>query len=1710
MTALPSTLPDIDELVKQNRAKTPRPATEIRKVPRSSVSELNALDLDEIRDRYVRHGFDDRSPITKVLDLIDLPRNVMGNLIFRGTGVVDSKGLRSSALGLPEVKTSDALKSLGVENRIVRGIAGFVGDVALDPLTYLGPAGWGLEVMDNAGRAVRIGKAGAKGLKSGIKEVSRGGVPSHQPTRELFDALLANAPDEVKAGDAARKAAYLSERAMGKIGAETKAGKAAAFVTRGLGGDKRARGGAIASELADETPVGDAVRAFVSRAGSAAGPGYGKGGSQIAHIPFTERSIKVPGFTRAGRAAEEDLALARSGAPRSLEEITTPRMAAAARAAAEISEQEKSIRAHTANTTSIRKTLEKQIEAAKKATPNGVVSGEVARLETMLLDHERRATERLMELRGQSDVSAQNLKSFIEQQTADPLNVQNPRELFALKKVQDEISTAYDLAKKRQAADVDADIAGRIQLDADQHADDTMEVWDRIREQQMASKKGGPKSRQVRTDPPTALDDMFTETPYSEPDLPPIGLPQRNAEIRQIRRQMKAIKKNPAGRELLKKKIEDLMKRPTLHDVAAGKIAGDGQDIAPPQYLPASATGDILIPADPVVRQRIAEQARPILDQIDAAESELARIGSTSKTPERDSLFAGDAMGQPAVDAATLEREAEYQRQVTRLLGLHDQLEAVTSGARGVPMQSIDDAREAARLAHFNSLDTMERSLADLADQDIDMASEVADAVHRTMEAYQRHHNAVRGAVEEARKLDSTEDMMVRLMNRFLGTDDRVVGRAALGGYEASSRVPGADRVQQVLSTTFGEKGTSLADRARQLRHAFSPGWRREVQKFMGTVSNELRGAFQAVGVKPTGDDMDQAAQLLYAYTIRDQAARGQLEAGREILYTTMPDGKTPSAMMKIIQDAATSGKFDPAIYGDLTKRLEAIAAEYGSNLLEQLKNVEVEQGALKSARPGYFPNVATPGAREAMARGARYTKPAGQKVQKAAREAFQKERSTDQVRFVSQRPGMEGEPRRLFGFEVDQAERLLDDPSEIAGLRAEGYKEAADKLEELVADYREYLALPERPRFRATDPYELNDMMKEGRFSLLLDGIDPVGGFMQTNMVSALGDRVGQHTRAIAREQWSQYLKQFAITVPEFRGYSDKNGKVLRSTSGAEAQVSKGIDSFGREVPVAIVGGQKYRPITVKYKYQNDNPLIEMLGKENVEPLYHEQVASAIERAADIFEGENANIFLKGVDELTRQWKSITLLHPSWSVMNMVGDVVNAFVGGANLRNLFNPESAKFSAKAIRFMENPEKMKDLTINIRGQQVSAQQLIDDALANGVLDGTMMQETAFRLIEKQLMTLSSQARGAGVRDRFRPSTIMSDWKEMAQRYAIGRNRTSANRADKTRAAGFVASDRYMNNVIGPWFRINSKASNFMRMQVFLSYLEDGYDVQSAARKTVRSQMDYSDTTRIERDVFKRLLPFYSWIRNNGAYQMRALMERPIYAASFPKLKENLETAINGDEKVPAQMRPNWMRNAMALQVGSDPENRQAVLFGNGIPIADTYQLLTPVLGTEGLMDFAHYLGSGLNPVFNVPFQLATGHETFSGRTIGADQYSGDLSAGEFLRNQIRPLAEVGKTAKAFDRSVGEGVGRLVLGGRVQDFGQERLESSKLREYRDKERRIRAAISRAERDGNKERSLQGRVQLMQLYAAMQDAGLEVPRWAQRQLETLNTTQ
>lgn len=956
-----------------------------------------------------------------------------------------------------------------------------------------------------------------------------------------------------------------------------------------------------------------------------------------------------------------------------------------------------------------------------------------------------------------------------------------------------------------------------------------------------------------------------------------------------------------------------------------------------------------------------------------------------------------------------------------------------------------------------------------------------------------------------------------RIIRRLLDTDDDIMGASALSSYAQAARAEGdpgvmadiSSRIDRGVKRTFGPPDGQLKSAYRYLQNTMSVGHREAFHSAEQSVRGDILTAMSDAGYSNiTPDDYLKAANIAFAHMF---AFRNAAEPGRDVFYATKFGTSDPADWVKLLEDSRKSGAFAPGVHGDsLAYALRGIAQKNVA-ALDEFGRVETSDDILGRLLEGYVPTSVTPEAKSRIRQTMEYPLRL-QRGEKAggvpdargmAAEAFQKPRSTLQYRFEDPATG---EWQRFF--EKDRWVQSVSD-GELEAIR-KADPAAAAHVEGLRDTIKNYERLAENKGFAAkyapknTDPWELNELVHDGAFSLML-GLDEIpGGFADTNVATVMAARSAAHEKAVARRSWLDYAGSKGITAEAGMRGKYKKGGIITLPNGAEA---KGYEDYKTGEWGVEIMGDRYRPLHSKIMGLKGNPIIEGIG-EHTAKIYHEDVARLVEDSARIYE-EQGPEFLRYMDQATAAWKAATLAHPSWTVGNIVGDSVNHLTGGARLQDF-----ARHAVNVAKLFANPDDLdtlRSLTFPVRSGTMTGEQLVNDLRANRLIGTNQSAETALQLIRRKFFMMPSQIAGGeartgikGALESLSPTALKSDFlQRLTFEAAAGKGGLSG----KAKAAGFVARDRFMSRVLAPWFRLNGKVNDYTRALAYLSHLEQGHDIPSAVQRTIRSGFDYSATSRVENTYLKRLWPWYSWMRLNGAYQMKLLMERPIYTGSFPLLQNAIEEAIAGNQRVPTAARPAWMQNQLAIMIGNEPNDRSAVVLGQTLPQEQALTVGAAFMGEQGVQDFLRYFVSGLNPVIRSPAEYATGHEFFSGRTVGPDA---DVSTGEFLTNQVRPLKEAEKVSQTIgEQGIGAAIGRGILGGRIQPATDERLAISRKREFDDEAQKLHHAINRAERKGNKAESVDLRARLLHLYQDQTTAGLgdSVPKWAKRELSQIS---
>jgi hypothetical protein len=360
----------------------------------------------------------------------------------------------------------------------------------------------------------------------------------------------------------------------------------------------------------------------------------------------------------------------------------------------------------------------------------------------------------------------------------------------------------------------------------------------------------------------------------------------------------------------------------------------------------------------------------------------------------------------------------------------------------------------------------------------------------------------------------------------------------------------------------------------------------------------------------------------------------------------------------------------------------------------------------------------------------------------------------------------------------------------------------------------------------------------------------------------------------------------------------------------------------------------------------------------------------------------------------------------------------------------------------------------------------------------------------------------------------------------------RNGTSGEvrRGDHIKASALALRDAGFNNAVRAWFRLNGSIDDGFRLAAFMQYMDEGNDVAEAARKTRQSFFNFGDMTTFESKNLRALFPFYAWLRGSMPNMIGKLRHDPMYFSIMPKGFEAIEELFSGEEQVPRHRRPRWINETLGVQIGSDPETRKVLLAGTLLPQEQALQVLSGLGGVAGaltpgnqgfggreFMDLFDFFLGQTGPVIKMPLEWGLGRETFSGRTIGATSTEGDISLQEHVLGQVRWLRETGVGSvrdgglqRAFEDGVGSGVGRLLIGGRLQNALQEDSRQYGIRrDMAEREEQVRRAFNLAQREGDQRAMLKARDQLMSLYRDAIRSGIDpkdIPKWAREDLMQL----
>jgi hypothetical protein len=440
----------------------------------------------------------------------------------------------------------------------------------------------------------------------------------------------------------------------------------------------------------------------------------------------------------------------------------------------------------------------------------------------------------------------------------------------------------------------------------------------------------------------------------------------------------------------------------------------------------------------------------------------------------------------------------------------------------------------------------------------------------------------------------------------------------------------------------------------------------------------------------------------------------------------------------------------------------------------------------------------------------------------------------------------------------------------------------------------------------------------------------------------------------------------------------SDKD--IIRPVSDVTGQVSKGFQQVNKaDLTNKLKSMASVYPDSQDMLYFIDN----VLGGSNF-------TGNVVEIDRNVWEmiGRVGNIkkdiptFVKIMDLTNKTFKKLKIFSAGFHFKNLIGNASNLFLAGVSVRQLpkilINGMSdAKTGKKLMKiFVEGGEEaIKKLPQKLQDKWKVYQVFINAGFEDA---GKYLYDLDNLFGDMTKGMLSSSEHLGEAKTAFKGKKVVKGSKES------------------------IDAALQLN------VEINQIVDSGYRLGYLEQLMKDGVPAEEAVQKVKLALFDPSDITGFEKDVARRIIPFYTFTKKNLAYQMRNVFENPIqYKRFIRSINATWDAAgVDFDKEVQDYQKENmWIPIPLTLKDGKYLQLRTS------FPVSDL---------SEFISNPATKILSSMSPYIKAPFEYSMNREIYSGLDI--ERFQGQegrtfpaLSAkGEYIFSQTgldRPAVAV---------------------------------------------------------------------------------------------------
>jgi pyrimidine operon attenuation protein/uracil phosphoribosyltransferase len=350
----------------------------------------------------------------------------------------------------------------------------------------------------------------------------------------------------------------------------------------------------------------------------------------------------------------------------------------------------------------------------------------------------------------------------------------------------------------------------------------------------------------------------------------------------------------------------------------------------------------------------------------------------------------------------------------------------------------------------------------------------------------------------------------------------------------------------------------------------------------------------------------------------------------------------------------------------------------------------------------------------------------------------------------------------------------------------------------------------------------------------------------------------------------------------------------------------------------------------------------------------------------------EKPHVVLRAVDWLTQQWRTSVLGVAPYTMTNLLSGVFQA--------NIFDAYRMK-TWDAVRRM-----MMDIHNGVTGKTVNSFVKLPGEIGRyDIQDFYTHLAIEHGELGKGLHGIEMEK---AVQEGYR-----TEWGILAQFKGAFTGDTKAKKLLRG-LAGVYRDEKglHANLSEAAYFRgfraFNVAVEDWMAMSFMTERLRRGDPLSLAIQKKRLALNQSADLTDFELNVFRRMIPFWGWMKGNAVLQAVAAVNRPQLAAAVTRVRGNLETAFAGDAIIPTSLRPRHVAEEMGVQLTPGP-NAQFVNLTRAMPVREIG--ITPFAGLDMPGNIAEEAIQRLNPVAKVPGENIINRDLYWDRKV--EEYEG---------------------------------------------------------------------------------------------------------------------